>query len=399
MEKIKNILPLTEKVKNIDKNEFKELVKEYLRYNKEELLIEIQKYLQNKDNAEDFAFNADNYAFYIISKKLKLNNLKRLREKRNEEILNKYALHNPLMVKVAFCYKYFKDNSNNVNLTISSILDRIKFSDTYKKFCSGCEKILKNLKKYLDTNSFSYLLKLNNAFNNFDINKIIIKLTNEANNQFYNELKYSLSKDFLKNIKPELLYSKNGEKVEFYTIEKQTQSQQTFNILFKTIDYQDCFYTNNATQCYLEREKVAKYSSFSLINQTNKLNGLGIYRRIILGFNNLGKSNIISCNTHDGYVNQATIEKNKFVRKQQYLPIDKFLKQTGVYNEIVFTNSHTIKPSFILSLSNEPNENLIEVASGFNLPIVYINTAVYRYKKTNDDKKQDFYKYQAFFKY
>lgn len=330
------------------------------------------------------------------------------RENLERNIIQNYQDYDVDVVRQSLSDLLFHDNMTNVLLTIQSIREYAEcseeFNEKYKKYSNildivyeffqmnskelSSEAILKYLSELSDINS---KLKLENI----SILSIITELFSLAEIMcevgFRQDVKESGDRLF-DGVIPELKEDKNGNLVPLINLKNQTQNQEEFLFFARSTMIDDSLKGDDARNSYIQiQQSKGNYLSYSLFNQskhTSFISGSSDY--VVFGYFSLGGGHLLSTTTRDGQTNQFSIIKGKYNLKQNFLSSSKFMEKTKrKYNEIVCENIDLPLPDFILSSDTVPSEDIIQIASAMNIPIVFIDDRYYDIKSPEKTSNEE----------
>ena len=355
----------------------------------------------------------NNYFFRTLMKEFDLPvEYAKRREKLERDVVDNYQKYDYSSVREAVSDLLFHNSGKNARLLMESIKERAKsdkeFNEKYKPYATLFEAMKEFLNIEGQPSQQEFGEKLNKLFSlansvaksGMKPYEALESLFYEAQAKFDKELEEGVNENsrVLVGIKPDSVTSQDGTKVPVYKLRNQTENQRAFTFLIRTIYVSDELRSEGAMESYLSRLSRSPYASFSIINQS-RVGGFASRSRVVLGFSSRGDGELLSSNTADGQTNQYAIKKGKFVIQQQVMPLEQFIKQTGKYNEVVFTNPQTIKPKYLMTFEEQPSSDTIEVAKAMGLPIVYIDKTFYEQYPTADDTKgREWFDYESFLK-
>ena len=303
-------------------------------------------------------------------------------------LIQNARLYDEKTVAEAITGTYFQKSVFNLCLDLRTITEYCKS----KKIDSEETKKITHLYNFLSgsirfENSDEYEIYVNdivNFLNTFSTLRIG-ELINQFTLDFGNELEIKLSESKEKIFSKENLVEIEGVNVPTYRIQNLTENQKNFFLLIHSSSFE------NAKNYFMK-----EYPGISLsVLDDSHLYVFGSkgFSRIVFGYDNLENGSIISVNTRDGQTNQRNIfdnENNSVMAKQLY-NLEDFMKRTlkDSYNEIALKFSNTrIKPSYIISFSETPLPEEIEIANMFEIPILIIEKQKYaQFNQTADDEE------------
>lgn len=313
------------------------------------------------------------------------------RENLEKNILNNFQNYSVQSIQEAFCDLMYNDNSKNVRLKLETLKEHAEnFTEfvEYKNFKKFYEKTL-TLLSYDETTpkeEVSATLKELSILGkdlkekNIDLPDAFKKLYGLAESNFQKDLETSLNKTkntVLEGVTPDTLQTQYGE-VKVYKIKNQTKNQADFKLLIssKSAGRHNTEVQEQDILNLIERQQSKSYLSYSLISPSH-FGSFNKYANLIFGYFGTNGEEVWSANVFDGQTNQSTLEKGKYIIKQQLLPVDEFVKQTDRYNEIVLTNANKSIPDVLISPTEIPNDATLLFASMYNLPILFIDKTCY----------------------
>lgn len=383
---------------------------------KEELSVaEKQDVLFNNDVMDFIVNRLNNNSFYKIMNLL--GNPKEFIEQRllleDNAIENIKSIDKKIGLDIV-AQKYFGDFANNVLYSIETVLGRIDSKEEFKNNFSGdvisflryLYKAFKNENCITDIEELVFRIKLyqEEFMEDNSIKEFVEKLFLLTKKDFLKEIEDNLkSNRMLDDITPNIIKSKEGKELEFYTLQAQSHKQREFCLLIRTNSIQEYMFLENACDRFRNDLLKRKYLSYSLVNGES-YSGFCQKHRIVFGYFDLGSNHLMSANTHDGQTNQYTLKENFYVMKQQYFGLREFFDKTAGYNEIVLSNSDVLMPNCIVIYDSQPSEEIINIASCMNIPIVFLDPQYYKeHEAINpipvDEKMKDWYRHDDFLDY
>lgn len=310
---------------------------------------------------------------------------------------------------------YFGDYATNLLFTVETILERIDSNNNFKNnfdeniinFLRSLQVFLKNEDDTIDLDDFIRAIDLFQEklkLTNNTIATLVEKMFLLTQQDFFKEIESNLNaSNIFGGINPDIIKSKSGQNVQLYTLQNQTDCQQTFYLLTRTNDMQKYMTQENAREEYLKYFSQKAYLSYSLIN-AERYSGFDSKHRVTFGYFRIGNNSLMSANTHDGQTNQYTLKDNFYVIKQQYLGLNEFMSKTDDYNEIVLKNNEPLIPSCIIINEPVPSEEIISIAANMNLPIVYMDPQYYKKHiptnpVTDNERMNNWYRHDNYLDY
>ena len=361
--------------------------------------------IQNKKAVDIASNNINAPFFYEMVEELNLPDI--FVKKRNDNlhnIIENYQEYDVKDVKNAYAELYFHDISNNIYLDLKTILDYANADEIVKEYLGDQYEEFSNLVIFFSNDNELSDLDISVLNNIPSINyNIVSKIFNLCQKHFKKTISEQINSDVYSGILPRIIKSTSGKDVKLYDIENQGENQKNVPMLISTVP----IYNDNAVEFkkdyYSQKngEVVYHRRSFSLINETKLNNLFGRKGRIAFGFEDLSGRNLSSSSLIDGGTDGNTYRygKQRRVRCNTLLPVDKFVSQTSGHNEILLEMDgidEAIKPSFILILELPPTQLEIDIAAEFDIPIRYINKEKYQQITTEYVQPKKEYNYYVF---
>lgn len=387
-------------INEINVNEILCLIKNLYENKKDDILSN----LLNKKKFANVAVERINAPFfYEMLEELSLdNNLKNERENKLKNIIINFQDYDMNDVKNAYCDLYFHDIPKNVCLDVKTIIDFANDDEVFKnQYIGELYNVLCNIYTFLNDNieiSNVNIQLLNNSLLNYEV---LSKCYLICQKRFKELVSEKINKNVTENIEPTILISSSGQEVKFYNIENQTNSQKHITMLVSTIPcsenatvFKQIYYSDKNGEIKNGRR------SCSLINETKLLALFGGENRITFGYDDLSGRRITSATLSDGGTdgNEQRFRKQRKVRKNNYLSVDKFIANTQGHTELTInmgTAGEVMKPNYILITEDTPTQFEIDIAAEFGVPIKYVNINKYDQKPDNEYFYED-YDYYCF---
>ena len=312
-----------------------------------------------------------------------IQNFKQSRESYNKDIIQHIEHYDISLIQDAICDLLFQDNAKNIELMVYEMLDRAKYVPDFlqetdkhlldllnnlfslKENIESKDKIWKSIKELIDNDT---VLKIKRS----SLKIRLLELNNKAKSDFGNDLNNWLTKiDFNKETYKELSTT-NWEKVKFYEL-KDLNALLVRSMQFNERYDQKWMLTKEEYEEFFKRKDRNGFS-YSLIDSNSSIENQYVkidHNRVLFWFLWTWTNKILCANTFDGQTWQANWLK---VYKQQYFPIKNFIEQTDSqdHNEIYIENKEVKYPDYIISWDNPPQQDKIDLAYNFRIPIIYL---------------------------
>ncbi len=397
-----------------------QILSSFVVWNNEEKRLQMRKPLMelisiDEETRKVIIENTDNVAFAKVARELELPQQyidKRFEmERKRLEQADEYPVQ---ALREAFCDLVFQDNANNILLTIKTIEERALYVEDYGREYEQYSKTFAQIKKILTCSDDEFLDKIDvvkiisKTYVERGVKDLLRKLFEKAEKDFQAELGQKVEESasrLLDGVEPKIYQTLDGKRVKYYSLENQSANQRDFAILSRTVyvgDLEDHgMLGEDGMQKFIEYNSRRDHLCYSVVGQ-NTSGGFGSSNKVkvAFGFSNLGEGEMISCNHHDGQTGQIGIKKGKCVQRQEFLPLDRFMKRTPSYNEVAFEKPETILPTMVISFDNEPTEIEIATAASLDIPIIHIDVEKYptpdldeadRDAKENWNRKNEYY--------
>lgn len=331
----------------------------------------------SEDEKQTLVENGSATMFYDLWNKGLISN--EIYEKRNaldRGILEHANEYDESTVMEAFSGLYFHNSSCNFKYDLETILDYCESDSKFKVDNIGL------LRKLHDFLTGEYVCNRPE-----DFKKIIDELGTQCQNFQYAEFSSTFegAKDFfskqlnsnlkstmktmISNITPEPI---EGTDVKMYKIANQTEAQKNILMLIHTesVERAKNYYGQNANaMCFSVNDK-AHLSGFCGDNS------------ITFGYLGVQGNQMISAYTGDGQTNQMSgifDGTSKGVMPPDLYSIDDYMQNTtGSYNEVLYKiNGKKIKPDYIITYSEKPTDEEIEIAEEHHIPILFVDRSRY----------------------
>ena len=255
------------------------------------------------------------------------------------------------------------------------ILSDIHGSSHYAK---KIEEIYNYLQSNDEHNDKIDIKKIEQIAKDINIDETINNEIKQFGNELNNELK--MTQNNISKIKKEYVQNTN---VPIYRLENKSENEKNFKLLVHSE------LVENAKKYY---ERKWDGISFSLLDDKHLDTFLS---GVIFGYNSIDSQNIKAVNTEDGKTNQTNIflDENIRVKANDLYSVEEYLKNTDAYNEIaVKTKDERPKPDYILTYEKYPNNNEIEIAQMYNIPIISVDKSKYIDKNLDEKDNKSTYK-------
>lgn len=373
---------INENINNIEEDEIYFIIRQLYINHKDDTLHEL---FQN-EIIGNVAVNKINAPFfYEMIDDLHLpNSIIEKRERELQNILINFREYDINDVKEAFCDLYMHNTYQNTLLDIKTIIELALEDNIFKnEYLGEIYQNLYNIFTFLNNNGEYTEIDIHLLNSNQIDYQILSKCYYMGMERFKEKLSDKINQNITYNISPELLTSSQGNTVELFTIENQTEAQGHFTMLVSTIPcaenatkFKEIYYSNQNSEIINNRR------SCSLINETKLSSLFGGDERITFGFKNLKGRVITSATLGDGRTdgNEEVFRKKRRVVKSYFGQIDTFIAKTQGHNEITINMGSTnevMKPDYILITRENPTQFEIDVAKEFAIPIIKVNINKY----------------------
>ena len=313
--------------------------------------------------------------FYDLYKNKKINDeVLKDRKDFDQNILDNAEKYDKKTVSEAITGQYFQKGLYNTCLDLETIVNYNKSKKINDDNSKKIEEIYNYLQSNDEHNDKIDIKKIEQIAKNINIDETI----NNEIKQFGNELK--MMQNNISKIKKEYVQNTN---VPIYRLENKSENEKNLKLLVHSE------LVENAKKYY---EKKWDGISFSLLDN----NHLDTFSSgIIFGYNSIDSQNIKAVNTEDGQTNQINIflDENRRVKANDLYSVEEYLKNTDAYNEIaVKTKDERPKPDYILTYEKYPNNNEIEIAQMYNIPIISVDKSKYIDKNLDEKDNKSTYK-------
>lgn len=317
--------------------------------------------------------------FYDLYKNKKINDeVLKDRKDFDQNILDNAEKYDKKTVSEAITGQYFQKGLYNTCLDLETIVNYNKSKKINDDNSKKIEEIYNYLQSNDEHNDKIDIKKIEQIAKNIDIDETINNEIKQFGNELNNELK--MMQNNISKIKKEYVQNTN---VSIYRLENKSENEKNLKLLVHSE------LVENAKKYY---EKKWDGISFSLLDNNHLDTFLS---GIIFGYNSIDSQNIKAVNTEDGQTNQINIflDENRRVKANDLYSVEEYLKNTDAYNEIaVKTKDERPKPDYILTYEKYPNNNEIEIAQMYNIPIISVDKSKYIDKNLDEKDNKSTYK-------
>lgn len=317
--------------------------------------------------------------FYDLYKNKKINDeVLKDRKDFDQNILDNAEKYDKKTVSEAITGQYFQKGLYNTCLDLETIVNYNKSKKINDDNSKKIEEIYNYLQSNDEHNDKIDIKKIEQIAKNINIDETINNEIKQFGNELNNELK--MMQNNISKIKKEYVQNTN---VPIYRLENKSENEKNLKLLVHSE------LVENAKKYY---EKKWDGISFSLLDNNHLDTFLS---GIIFGYNSIDSQNIKAVNTEDGQTNQINIflDENRRVKANDLYSVEEYLKNTDAYNEIaVKTKDERPKPDYILTYEKYPNNNEIEIAQMYNIPIISVDKSKYIDKNLDEKDNKSTYK-------
>lgn len=317
--------------------------------------------------------------FYDLYKNKKINDeVLKDRKDFDQNILDNAEKYDKKTVSEAITGQYFQKGLYNTCLDLETIVNYNKSKKINDDNSKKIEEIYNYLQSNDEHNDKIDIKKIEQIAKNINIDETINNEIKQFGNELNNELK--MMQNNISKIKKEYVQNTN---VPIYRLENKSENEKNLKLLVHSE------LVENAKKYY---EKKWDGISFSLLDNNHLDTFLS---GIIFGYNSIDSQNIKAVNTEDGQTNQINIflDENRRVKANDLYSVEEYLKNTDAYNEIaVKTKDERPKPDYILTYEKYPNNNEIEIAQMYNIPIISVDKSKYIDKNLDGKDNKSTYK-------
>lgn len=317
--------------------------------------------------------------FYDLYKNKKINDeVLKDRKDFDQNILDNAEKYDKKTVSEAITGQYFQKGLYNTCLDLETIVNYNKSKKINDDNSKKIEEIYNYLQSNDEHNDKIDIKKIEQIAKNINIDETINNEIKQFGNELNNELK--MMQNNISKIKKEYVQNTN---VPIYRLENKSENEKNLKLLVHSE------LVENAKKYY---EKKWDGISFSLLDNNHLDTFLS---GIIFGYNSIDSQNIKAVNTEDGQTNQINIflDENRRVKANDLYSVEEYLKNTDAYNEIaVKTKDERPKPDYILTYEKYPNNNEIEIAKMYNIPIISVDKSKYIDKNLDEKDNKSTYK-------
>ena len=317
--------------------------------------------------------------FYDLYKNKKIND-EVLKDRKNfdQNIIDNAKKYDKKTVSEAITGQYFQKGLYNICLDLETIVNYNKSKKINDDNSKKIEEIYNYLQSNDEHNDKIDIKKIEQIAKDINIDETINNEIKQFGNELNNELK--MTQNNISKIKKEYVQNTN---VPIYRLENKSENEKNFKLLVHSE------LVENAKKYY---ERKWDGISFSLLDDKHLDTFLS---GVIFGYNSIDSQNIKAVNTEDGKTNQTNIflDENIRVKANDLYSVEEYLKNTDAYNEIaVKTKDERPKPDYILTYEKYPNNNEIEIAQMYNIPIISVDKSKYIDKNLDEKDNKSTYK-------
>ena len=317
------------------------------------------------------------------------------REKLEKNIINNYSNYPVDVVRQALCDLLFHDNLKNVLLTIESIREYAECSEVFNSEYQKLSAVYDVAYDFLSINESDVTIDTMGLFlgDLCEMQKVLaeggIHLPS-ATSQLFSLAEKLCEKGFrddvaecgsrlFDGIEPETVVSASGKEAKMLRLAKQTPNQEKFLFFARSSSRGKWLLGENSRKEYLDNLKGWEYLSYSLL-------GPGKQKpfksesdvNINFGYFAMGGGNFLSISDADAQTNQFTIIKGRYNIKQNFLSSAEFVGRHPSHSEILCENIDAPLPDFVISETQVPRDDTIQIANAMNIPIVFIDDRFYK---------------------
>ncbi len=377
----------------MERDEIKNVFRQYVMFSRQlpEYEQAVRDLIKAEPKAIDFVISElSNDQFWRVVRNLHLpNEVIQKRLQCDIDILKDSKNHSLGSVQYALSDLWFRMNPDSFRQRLKTLAERAKFSQEYKKIYEEYQAYYEKIEAFLKlkegevteqqiASMIDDLVAESKKFTEDKTNsEIFDAVCEQAESGFRSELDSMLKSSqetMFNGIEPEVIKSSSGKEVKVFKMQNQTENQRHFEILARSVSNYD-MQDEESRKRYFEKIKSYPYMSYSLFTET--LNRQFLKNGVMFGYSSTGEAEMLSCTVRDGQTNQTYLDTGRYILRQNYLPVDEFVRQTDEYNELVLRNSQQLSPSMIICLTYPPNDVSIELAEKFNVPIVFIDREAY----------------------
>lgn len=264
------------------------------------------------------------------------------------------------------CDLYFKDYPNNVLLNLNQIINFI--NETKLEIIPYDRRVIYELIIHFDKLSLNAIKVLNKK----------ISLLNSLDFLLYNDLRNCKDKSYE-------LFNDSFIKLSEHKELEDEESSLKYNTKVYKLDGEDftaCVHVGEVYKDYANKMTI----SLSIIGTDN----IGVFNdnNIIVGFSKFKVDKIMHMYNADSYTSNqyGTNRVNKI-----YTP-KTLLKETSFYNEVLYSemDGEVLFPDYVVC-KDEIDDESVQYAQKYNLPILIINTKKYKtsYKREDEENYQE----------
>ena len=317
------------------------------------------------------------------------------RENLEKNIINNYSNYPVDVVRQALCDLLFHDNLKNVLLTIESIREYAECSEVFNSEYQKLSAVYDVVYNFLNTKEqditpeienlyLSDLSQMNNVLDGagvklYDATQQLFSLAERNCERTFREDVAECGERLFNGIESSTVVSDSGKQAQMFTLASQTPNQEKFLFFARSSSRGKWLLGENSRKEYLDNLKGWEYLSYSLF-------GPGKQKpfksesdvNINFGYFAMGGGNFLSISDADAQTNQFTIIKGRYNIKQNFLSSAEFVGRHPFHSEILCENIDAPLPDFIISETQVPRDDTIQIANAMNIPIVFIDDRFYK---------------------